>query len=227
MKKQTNATDETLVALYAQGNNEAFDILLNRYKDRLYAYIYYTVRNEELAEDIFQETFTKAIVTIQQGRYNENGKFPAWLTRIAHNLIIDCFRQEKQENLVSCDEEERNLLNNIRLSEGTVESEIVNHQILSDVRRLIKHLPDEQREVVHMRFYQDLSFKEIAEMTGVSIFFGADALCHFKPETDGGEIWNSLDRKLKYFIQFNSQNCPGIVVLHYARAVCLQNSYFL
>ena len=168
MKKQTNATDETLVALYAQGNNEAFDILLNRYKDRLYAYIYYTVRNEELAEDIFQETFTKAIVTIQQGRYNENGKFPAWLTRIAHNLIIDCFRQEKQENLVSCDEEERNLLNNIRLSEGTVESEIVNHQILSDVR-LIKHLPDEQREVVHMRFYQDLSFKEIAEMTGVSI----------------------------------------------------------
>lgn len=169
MKKQTNATDETLVALYAQGNNEAFDILLNRYKDRLYAYIYYTVRNEELAEDIFQETFTKAIVTIQQGRYNENGKFPAWLTRIAHNLIIDCFRQEKQENLVSCDEEERNLLNNIRLSEGTVESEIVNHQILSDVRRLIKHLPDEQREVVHMRFYQDLSFKEIAEMTGVSI----------------------------------------------------------
>ena len=169
MKKQTNATDETLVALYAQGNNEAFDILLNRYKDRLYAYIYYTVRNEELAEDIFQETFTKAIVTIQQGRYNENGKFPAWLTRIAHNLIIDCFRQEKHENLVSCDEEERNLLNNIRLSEGTVESEIVNHQILSDVRRLIKHLPDEQREVVHMRFYQDLSFKEIAEMTGVSI----------------------------------------------------------
>ena len=169
MKKQTNATDETLVALYAQGNNEAFDILLNRYKDRLYAYIYYTVRNEELAEDIFQETFTKAIVTIQQGRYNENGKLPAWLTRIAHNLIIDCFRQEKQENLVSCDEEERNLLNNIRLSEGTVESEIVNHQILSDVRRLIKHLPDEQREVVHMRFYQDLSFKEIAEMTGVSI----------------------------------------------------------
>lgn len=169
MKVQTNAADETLVALYAQGNNEAFDILLNRYKDRLYAYIYYTVRNEELAEDIFQETFTKAIVTIQQGRYNENGKFPAWLTRIAHNLIIDCFRQEKQENLVSCDEEERNLLNNIRLSEGTVEAEIVNHQILSDVRRLMKHLPDEQREVVHMRFYHDLSFKEIAEMTGVSI----------------------------------------------------------
>ncbi len=169
MKIQANAADEKLVVLYAQGNNEAFDILLNRYKDRLYAYIYYTVRNEELAEDIFQETFTKAIITIQQGRYNENGKFPAWLTRIAHNLIIDCFRQEKQENLVSCDEEERNLLNNIHLSEGTVETEIVSRQILADVRRLMKHLPDEQREVVQMRFYQDLSFKEIAEMTGVSI----------------------------------------------------------
>lgn len=169
MNLQANAADETLVALYAQGNNEAFDILLNRYKDRLYSYIYYTIRNVELAEDIFQETFTKAIITIQQGRYNENGKFPAWLTRIAHNLIIDYFRQEKQENLVSCDEEERNLLNNIRLSEGTVEAELVNHQILSDVRLLTKHLPDEQREVVYMRFYQNLSFKEIAEVTGVSI----------------------------------------------------------
>lgn len=169
MNIQTNVADEMLVALYAQGNNEAFDILLNRHKNRLYSYIYYTVRNVELAEDIFQETFTKAIITIQQGRYNENGKFPAWLTRIAHNLIIDCFRQEKQENIVSCDEEERNLLNNIRLSEDTIESEIVNVQILSDVRRLMNHLPDEQREVVHMRYYQELSFKEIAEMTGVSI----------------------------------------------------------
>lgn len=169
MKEQLTATDEKLVALYAQGDNEAFDVLLNRHKDRLYTYIYYTVRNEELAEDIFQETFTKAIITIKQGRYNENGKFPAWLTRIAHNLIIDCFRQEKQENFVFCDEEERNLLNNIRLSEGTIETEIVNRQIIADVRRLMKHLPEEQREVVHMRFYQDLSFKEIAEMTGVSI----------------------------------------------------------
>ena len=155
--------------MYAEGNNGAFDVLLKRHQVRTFNYIYYIVKDKELANDIFQETFTKAIVTIQQGRYNENGKFPAWLTRIAHNLIIDCFRQEKQENLVSCDEEERNLLNNIRLSEGTVEAEIVNHQILADVRRLMKHLPDEQREVVHMRFYQDLSFKEIAEQTGVSM----------------------------------------------------------
>ena len=178
MKVQTNAADETLVALYAQGNNEAFDILLNRYKDRLYAYIYYTVRNEELAEDIFQETFTKAIVTIQQGRYNENGKFPAWLTRIAHNLIIDCFRQEKQENLVSCDEEERNLLNNIRLSEGTVEAEIVNHQILSDVRRLMK--PQFQGDSRNDRSQHQYLFR-------------TDALCYFEPAPDGGEAWNRAD----------------------------------
>ena len=161
--------DETLVSLYAEGENQAFNVLLNRYKDKLYSYIYYIVRNSEMTEDIFQETFMKAIITIRQGRYNENGKFSAWLRRIAHNLIIDSFRQEKSENLVSCDEPEVNILNNIGLAEGTIENTIVNRQILSDVRRLMEFLPDEQREVVYMRFYQDLSFKEIAEQTGVSI----------------------------------------------------------
>lgn len=161
--------DETLVALYANGENKAFDALLIRYKNRVYSYIYYIVRNAELAEDIFQETFMKAIVTIKQGRYNENGKFPAWLTRIAHNLIIDHFRQEKNENLVSCDDSETNILNNIHLSERAVEAEIVTTQILEDVKKLTNYLPDEQREVVEMRFYQNLSFKEIAEITGVSI----------------------------------------------------------
>lgn len=169
MNSQKMMTDEALVALYANGDNKAFDVLLMRYKNRLYSYIYYIVRNAELAEDIFQETFMKAIVTIRQGRYNENGKFPAWLTRIAHNLIIDHFRQEKNENMVSCDNSETNILNNISLSERAVESEIVNTQILEDVKRLMHYLPDEQREVVQMRFYQNLSFKEIAETTGVSI----------------------------------------------------------
>lgn len=169
METETNRTDETLVALYANGENEAFNVLLNRYRDRLYTYIYYIVRNAELAEDIFQETFMKAIITIRQGRYNENGKFSAWLRRIAHNLIIDSFRQEKFENMVSCDEPELNILNNIKLAEGTVENAIVNRQILEDVRHLMNSLPDEQREVVQMRFYQNLSFKEIAEQTGVSI----------------------------------------------------------
>lgn len=162
-------TDEKLVTLYANGENKAFDILLNRYKNRLYSYIYYIIRNEELTEDIFQETFMKAIVTIRQGKYNENGKFPAWLTRIAHNLIIDHFRQEKTNTLVSCDDENINILNNIRLSEATIENQLVSQQVLNDVCKLIHYLPDEQREVVHMRFYQNLSFKEIADSTGVSI----------------------------------------------------------
>ena len=168
MNTWNNKADETLVSLYAEGENQAFNVLLNRYKDKLYSYIYYIVRNSEMTEDIFQETFMKAIITIRQGRYNENGKFSAWLRRIAHNLIIDSFRQEKSENLVSCDEPEVNILNNIGLAEGTIENAIVNRQILSDVRRLMEFLPDEQREVVYMRFYQDLSFKEIAEQTGVS-----------------------------------------------------------
>ena len=169
MKSWKSKTDETLVALYANGENRAFNVLLERYKDKLYTYIYYIVRNSDTAEDIFQETFMKAIVTIRQGRYSDSGKFSAWLRRIAHNLIIDSYRQEKNENVISCDEPEINILNNADLSEGTIETALVNHQILSDVRRLVDFLPDEQREVVQMRFYQDLSFKEIAELTGVSI----------------------------------------------------------
>lgn len=169
MESWKNMTDEMLVALYAKGENRAFNVLLNRYKNKLHSYIYYIVRDAEMAEDIFQETFMKAIITIRQGRYSENGKFSAWVRRIAHNLIIDSFRQEKNENLISCDEPELNILNNARLSEGNIEGAIISDQILSDVRRLVDHLPDEQREVIQMRFYQDLSFKEIAEMTGVSI----------------------------------------------------------
>ncbi len=141
METWNNKADEALVSLYAQGENQAFNVLLNRYKDKLYSYIYFIVRNSEMTEDIFQETFMKAIVTIRQGRYNENGKFSAWLRRIAHNLIIDSFRQEKSENLVSCDETEVNILNNIGLAEGTIETAIVNRQILDDVRRLMDFLP--------------------------------------------------------------------------------------
>lgn len=162
-------TDDALVALYSKGNNQAFDILLDRYKDKLYSYIYFVVRNEEQTEDLFQETFVKAIVTIQQGRYSADGKFGAWLTRIAHNLVIDFFRQERNENVVSNDEVEIDLFNNANLSDDTIETQMVNEQVLCDVRRLMDFLPENQREVVYMRFYQDLSFKEIAEITGVSI----------------------------------------------------------
>ncbi|MBQ4525047.1 MAG: sigma-70 family RNA polymerase sigma factor [Bacteroidaceae bacterium] len=169
METLQKMTDDALVALYSKGNNQAFDILLERYKDKLYSYIYFVVRNEEQTEDLFQETFVKAIVTIQQGRYSADGKFGAWLTRIAHNLVIDFFRQERNENVVSNDEVEIDLFNNANLSDDTIETQMVNEQVLCDVRRLMDFLPENQREVVYMRFYQDLSFKEIAEITGVSI----------------------------------------------------------
>jgi RNA polymerase sigma-70 factor (ECF subfamily) len=161
--------DEELVVLYAKGENEAFDVLLNRHKSSLFSYIYFIIRNKDLTEDIFQETFVKVIVTIKQGRYIETGKFKAWVTRIAHNLIIDYFRQERTENTLSNDDVEVDLFNNIKLCDGTVEDRLVHNQVLSDVKKLIQYLPESQREVLEMRYYQDLSFKEIADNTGVSI----------------------------------------------------------
>lgn len=169
MENLKQMTDDRLVSLYIEGNNSAFDVLLNRHKDRLYYYIYFIVRSREVAEDIFQETFVKAIVKLQEGRYVPDGKFSAWITRIAHNLVIDQFRQERNENLVSNDETEVDLLNNAAFSEGTIENRMVNEQVLRDVRALVDELPDCQREVVYMRYYQKLSFKEIADITGVSI----------------------------------------------------------
>jgi RNA polymerase sigma-70 factor (ECF subfamily) len=162
-------TDEELVILYAEGDNAAFDVLLNRYKSSIHSYIYYIVHNRDLTEDIFQETFVKVIMTIKQGRYTENGKFKAWITRIAHNLIIDYFRQERSENTISNDEVEVDLFNNMKLCDGTVEDDMVRRQVLSDVKKLIEYLPDNQREVLEMRYYKNFSFKEIADMTGVSI----------------------------------------------------------
>ncbi len=162
-------TDEELVVMYVNGNNEAFDELLTRHQHSLYSYILYTVRDNGLAEDIFQDTFMKAIITIQQGKYTESGKFKAWINRIARNLIIDHFRQKKSENTVSNDAYEVDLFNNPSLCEETVETKLVRTQVLNDVRMLVDRLPDNQKEVVEMRYYKELSFKEIADVTGVSI----------------------------------------------------------
>lgn len=162
-------TDDKLVASYAKGNNKAFDILLKRHQDKVFNYIFKIVKNEDIANDIFQDTFVKAIMTIKQGRYTENGKFPAWISRIAHNLIIDYYRQEKSENMQSCDVEDVDILNKKELSEETIEDVIITDQIHSDVKHLVKILPDLQREVLLMRYYKNMSFKEIAEATGVSI----------------------------------------------------------
>lgn len=168
MQKLKQLTDEQLVKAYANGKNEAFDALLNRHQQRVFGYIIKIVKNQELADDIFQETFVKAITTIKQGRYTENGKFSAWITRIAHNLIIDYYRQEKPGTM-STDDADVNLLNRKDLSENTVEDFIIDEQITEDVRKIMKSLPQSQKEVLEMRFYQDMSFKEIAEATNVSI----------------------------------------------------------
>ncbi len=162
-------SDETLVSLFAKGENSAFDELLQRHQNRIFSYILNIVKDKELADDLFQETFVKAIVTIKQGRYTENGKFLAWIMRIAHNLTIDFFRQEKQMAQVSCDNEDIDILNRKELSEETIEDTIVRHQILADVKVLVQSLPELQREVLEMRYYLNMSFKEIADATGVSI----------------------------------------------------------
>ena len=169
MENLKNMTDDVLVKLYLEGNNVAFDTLLERYQDKLYRYIFFLVRSREVTEDLFQETFVKAIVNLQQGRYQPDGKFSAWITRIAHNLVIDLFRQERNENLISNDESEVDLLNSAKFSEGPIESQMVNKQVLKDVARLVDELPEAQREVVRMRFFENKSFKEIAESEGISI----------------------------------------------------------
>lgn len=162
-------TDEELVESYAEGNNSAFEVLLSRHQQSLFGYIIYTVRNRDMADDIFQDTFIKAITTIKQGKYTESGKFRAWITRIAHNLIIDYFRQERNENTVSNNEYEFDLFNNSSLCDDNIETTLVKNQVLNDVKKLVDFLPESQREVLNMRYYEDLSFKEIADKTGVSI----------------------------------------------------------
>lgn len=169
MQNLTRLADEKLVTAYANGDNQAFDTLLRRYEGRVFTYIFNIVKNRDVADDIFQETFVKAIMTIKQGRYTDAGKFSAWITRIAHNLIIDYFRQEKSESTVSVDNDDTDVLNRRDLSEENIEDVLVTGQINTDVRRIMQALPDTQREVLDMRFYRDMSFKEIAEATGVSI----------------------------------------------------------
>ena len=171
MQNKTKLTDDKLVSAYIKGDNQAFDILLKRHQTRVFNYILSVVKNRDVADDIFQETFVKAIMTLKQGRYAETGKFSAWITRIAHNLIIDYYRQEKSENLVSTttDEDAADVLNRKELCDSNIEDFLIDEQIQCDVRRIIEALPENQREVLMMRYYKDMSFNEIAEATNVSI----------------------------------------------------------
>ena len=169
MKSYKSHSDEELVKFYVQGNNEAFDALLSRYNTKVYNYIYGFVHNEALAEDLFQETFIKAIITLKQGGYSESGKFSSWLMRIAHNKVFDMFRLEKHDNTVSNDEYDVDLYDYSQLLEGNVEDNIVADQTIDELNYLITLLNEDQREIIKMRYYQELSFKEISDITGVSI----------------------------------------------------------
>lgn len=163
-------TDEELALLYVKGDNRAFDELLARNQSKLYTYIMFVVRDQETANDIFQDTFVKVIMKLQEGKYTDSGKFSFWVTRIAHNVIMDWYRQTKNEHIVEMSEDnDLTNLKNASVMDACREDEIVNEQVMSDVRRMMNALPAPQREVVYMRFYQGLSFKEIAEVTGVSI----------------------------------------------------------
>ena len=170
MDKLQGMTDEELALSYVNGNNKAFDLLLSRTQSKLFSYILFVVRDRDRADDVFQETFVKAIAKLHEGRYTTSGKFLAWLMRIAHNVIMDNYRENRSKGTV--DVAGDNDLSNISsesLLDSNIESEYVNTQVLSDVKKMMNMLPTAQHEVVFMRYYQNMAFKEIAEVTGVSI----------------------------------------------------------
>lgn len=170
MKKLHDMTDEELALSYIDGNDRAFDLLLSRNQSKLYSYILFVVRDRDTAEDIFQETFVKVVTKLQQGSYTVSGKFGGWIMRIAHNVIMDWYRDMRGDRIVEATE--GNDLSNIGggdMLDSNIENQYVNEQVLRDVRKLMDCLPAPQREVVFMRYFQQLSFKEIAETTNVSI----------------------------------------------------------
>ncbi len=169
MSKENLLNDNELVQRFIAGDQNSLEILIHRHKGRVFSYILLIVKKQELAEDIFQETFIKVIRSLKKGKYIENGKFVSWVLRISHNLIIDHFRKEKLKGTISNDSLDVDIFNSQRFSEDTIEDQMVNSQILSEVKDLINELPEDQQQVIIMRHYLDLSFKEIAEQTDVSI----------------------------------------------------------
>ena len=169
MDSKNRMTDDALVKAYIGGDAEAFDCLLARHQDRLFQHIFYAVHDEDLANDIFQETFVKAILSLRKGNYVEQGQFFAWLSRIAHNLVLDHFKTQRGQ--CSYDEDGQEFADETTSQLACVgrEEEMIRMEWIEMVQKWITLLPDEQREVVKMRFYQEIPFKEIAEKTGVGI----------------------------------------------------------
>jgi RNA polymerase sigma-70 factor (ECF subfamily) len=169
MNNLSAMTDHELVELYENGNDSAFDILLARHQAYIYSYILFLVKDSDAANDFFQDTFQRAIIAIRSHKYQTSGKFSAWLTRIAHNIVLDQGRKCENTCTVREDQVKPKTLNSLRLSESTHEDVMIDTQSREGIRRMLDYLPAPQREVIIMRFYDDLSFKEIAEQTGVSI----------------------------------------------------------
>ena len=163
-----NLSDSELVALYLKGDSKSFEALIQKHKNKIYAFILSKIRNRDLAEDIFQDTFIKVINSLQKGKYNEEGKFLPWVMRIANNLVIDYFRKSKKMRTIA-PTDDFDIFDVLQDGEKNIEDNFVNNQIHKDLRKLIEHLPEDQKEVLKMRYYAELSFKEISESTGVSI----------------------------------------------------------
>ncbi|MEA3479317.1 MAG: sigma-70 family RNA polymerase sigma factor [Bacteroidota bacterium] len=167
--KATEISDKVLINEYLQGNQASLEKLIRRHKNRVYAYILMVVKDKQLADDIFQDTFIKVIKTIRAGSYKEEGKFIQWVMRIAHNLIIDHFRKSKRIPVIDNDNDDFDIFDTVRITDDSIEERLVIEQIHKDVRELIEYLPTEQKEVLMMRHYADMSFRDIAEQTDVSI----------------------------------------------------------
>jgi RNA polymerase sigma factor (sigma-70 family) len=161
--------DNELVDKFVSGDVNSLELLINRYRKQVYTYIFLLVKNQHLAEDIFQDTFIKVIKSLDEGRYKDNGKFLAWVLRISHNLVIDHFRKEKQLNASSREDFGLDILNSSKYAVRPAEDGLIDRQIRKDIRELVDCLPSEQKEVLILRQYCELSFKEIAEHTNVSI----------------------------------------------------------
>ena len=171
MDKLSQLTDEELALEYMEGNNRAFDILLNRTQTGIFSYIVFIVRNREVADDIFQDTFLKAIQKLQMRKYSPTGKFNAWMIRIAHNAIMDYYRRQKAKHLIDAEGDDLLIaqMSDKQILETSREDLLANAQVMDDVRNMIDYLPEVQSEIVKMRYYQNLSSKAISEITGASI----------------------------------------------------------
>jgi len=169
MNRHVAVTDQELVKRYLSGDSVSLERLISRHKNKVYAYILMVVKDRDLADDIFQDTFVKVIHTLRNGSYKEEGKFIQWVMRIAHNLTIDHFRKSKRLPVIENGNDDYDILETLRLTDPSIEEELISAQIHNDLRQLIELLPEEQKEVLKMRHYNEMSFKDIAEQTEVSI----------------------------------------------------------